>query len=338
MSSFAAETTSLEERKRKEADLRKQLQGKTAVQLYFDTKRPWVIVPNGSLMGYFDWVPEKLRVGPWSPFTSAYIVILCGMVAYLHPSNLLSDEQPYRTTILHTYPELFSKMWFYNASAFLWMSIPLYRITRPSGRGGGGFFVMCTYTVQSWTMLLLRHFLTALAPLLPERHWLLRMNESLRFPALLSATVTFMVWNFLLAPFMCIFAMKTPTKRRNFVRWNFSFNLMQIHLFNIIFAICNTVLSVYEEQPSVNRTHKLMKFDQGDLWLSLIFTLAYVLFYLLVLDRFGVHLYPIFSPRSNWFVITSTMVLALIFATYEGWNRCIENSTFLSWAVGFLTA
>jgi hypothetical protein len=346
MSSFSAETTTLNERKRKEAELAKALGGKSALELYFDRSRPWVLVPNGSIMGYFDWVPEKLRLGPWSPFASAYLVLLCSGVMYLYPGNPLivesvfgemnfgnNDQQLHR----HPYPPLYSTMWYYNAIIFFWMCFPLYRISRPAGKGGGGIFVMCTYTIQSWTLLVIRHGITALAPFLSPGHILLRINEYLRFPALLSATVTFVVWNFILAPFVCMFAMKDSKKRRAFIKWNFSFNLSQIHFFNIVFAICNTIVGVYEISSSTLE-HKLVGFDIWDLWISLLFTFLYVLFYMLVLDRFGVHLYPIFSPRSSWFVCTGTIVLGLIFATYGSWNHLIAHNSYLHYAVGHFTS
>jgi hypothetical protein len=33
---------------------------------FIDPREPWVLVPDGNLLGFFHWVPKNLRVGPWS--------------------------------------------------------------------------------------------------------------------------------------------------------------------------------------------------------------------------------------------------------------------------------
>ena len=40
-----------------------------------DPAEPWVLVENGSFLGYFDWLPEKYRVGPWSIAAICYLTV-----------------------------------------------------------------------------------------------------------------------------------------------------------------------------------------------------------------------------------------------------------------------
>ena len=150
----------------------------------------------------------------------------------------------------------------------------------------------------------------------------LKLYKMLRFHALFTATVTFVMWNFLIAPFVYLFAMNTPSKRRQFINWSFSFNLVQLHGFNIVFAVVNTIL--------LSESRTIQKFTFRDLWTALCFALMYSLFYVLVLDRFGVHLYPVFSPRSNFVVVTWSMVFGMLYATYAGWNHLIDHNPLLS--------
>jgi hypothetical protein len=60
-----------------------------------------------------------------------------------------------------------------------------------------------------------------------------------------------------------------------------------------------------------------------DLWCALAGAIGYALLYLLVLDRFGVHLYPIFSPRTFWSVLSWSALLGTYFMVFYGWNEVI---------------
>ena len=320
MSSFGAETVTTAERDKRREEFRKTFNPskKSLVSLYFDRNNPWILVQNGSLMGYFDWVPLSLRLGPWSPLAPIYLTLVCAAVVYTVPGRLFdaSDEHEGQFT-----QAAFSCTWYYNTLACAWMSYILYRITRPAGKGGGGLFVLCTYTVQSWAVLVIRHALAVILPFLPptiSSHALMKLYNVLRFHALFTATVTFVMWNFLIAPFVYLFAMNTAAKRQQFIKWSFSFNLVQLHGFNIVFAVVNTV--ILAERSTIQRFHF------RDLWVALCFAFMYSLFYVLVLDRFGVHLYPIFSPRSHYVVITWSMVFGMLYATYAGWNYLMEHN------------
>ena len=130
-------------------------------------------------------------------------------------------------------------------------------------------------------------------------------------PALAGATVTFMIWNFVLVPVITL-AHGTPQQRRDFLRFNCSFNLVNVHVLNLPFALAATALG--GAAAGVRALHPL------DLWAAFLFILVYGLGYLLVLDRLGVHLYPIFSPRTHACALGYSLVLALTWGCWRGWN------------------
>jgi hypothetical protein len=45
-------------------------------------EKHWILVDKGSILGYFDWVPEKSQVGPWSPFAPAVLSSLVYMATW----------------------------------------------------------------------------------------------------------------------------------------------------------------------------------------------------------------------------------------------------------------
>lgn len=278
---------------------------------FVDPRQPWILVPDGSLKGYFDWVPKNLRVGPWSKLAIPTLgMVTCGIL-YGRPAEDSFD------TLIASYPRAFSSYWWYNVFAFfampglLWWSISL---SSPA--------IVVAFTIQSWIMNSLRHGINACAPFLVDDHVLLRVNHIMRFPALVSASVTFVVWNFVLLPYVYFIAMKTRQKKIGFARWNFGWRLVQLHLCNIIYAVMNTLVtgSIQEGQRPL--------FDTEDRWYSLAYSLVYGLFYTLILDRIGLHLYPVFSPRSSFVMVTWLMVFVLHFAAFNFWNHMIENHTF----------
>lgn len=203
--------------------------------------------------------------------------------------------------VLSAHPLAYTVAWLYNVVTFLWMKFILVRTLRLRGPG-----VIATYTIQSWIMLTTRHGISAIAPFLPRQHFLLWFNEILRFPALSTATITFCYWNFVIAPviyfnikdeerkqmflkfseyivmlfLICFFVVVFFSKRYKYINMtDFNFRMVQVHFFNIIFAVLNTIVT------------SSRKFEFIDLWCALAGAIGYALLYLLVLDRFGVHLY-----------------------------------------------
>lgn len=242
--------------------------GVPSIWQFFDPNSPWVLVHEGSIKGYFDYVPRHLRVGPWASLATIYLVTIVAKLLYWMPQKTsfhLDDE------ILSAHPIAYTTFWVYNVAVFFWMNYVLLSSMRNRGP-----WILFTYTIQSWTMLTIRHGLSALAPFLPRTHVLLWINEILRFPALATASITFFFWNFAIAP--AIYFNFDTKRRREFLNFNLSFRLVQVHLFNIIFAIMNTIVV------------SARQFQFVDLWCGLAGAVGYALLYLLVLDRVGVHL------------------------------------------------
>lgn len=254
-------------------------------------------------MGSFDFVPKRLRVGPWCTAFPIYMSILLAKLLYWMPQKETFDLDE---AALSSHPLAYEAAWLYNVIIFFWMKFILLQCLRVRGAG-----IVATYTIQSWILLTTRHGLSALAPFLPRQHFLLWFNEMLRFPALATATITFCFWNFLIAP-VIYYNIKDEEKKKSFFEFNFNFRMIQVHFFNIIFAVLNTIVTSSRQ------------FEFLDLWLALAAAISYAFFYLLVLDRYGVHLYPIFSPRTLWSVLSWSALLVTYFLVFLGWNQVIS--------------
>jgi hypothetical protein len=146
---------------------------------------------------------------------------------------------------------------------------------------------------------------------------LLKINHILRFPAIASASITFVVWNAVLFPLIYNYGFDTKEKKTNFLKFNCAFRMVQY----IIYAVMNTIVSVSEND---NRNRPVL-FQSDDLWRGATSIFMYGIFYLVILDRIGVHIYPIFSPRTNYVIMTWCTVFLLIFAVYHFWNWVMIN-------------
>ena len=233
-----------------------------------------------------------------------YMIGLIITVIYLKPDSVFENLEP-------VYPELYSKWWYYNVIIGLWMSAFLMDIFIVRS------WTLILYTAQSWAYLTLRHVLTALSPFLDKNSILLKVNEFLRLPSLVTATVTFTIWNFVIAPGIYFLFLDTAQKRQSFLKFNFSFRVIQLHGCNIIFAVLNNV-SVLPRRS----------FTTSDLWCTFLLGVIYNLFYFLVLDRLGIHLYPIFSPRSSKVFLSSTVTWLTYYGAYIAWDKAIDMKIF----------
>jgi hypothetical protein len=273
-----------------------------------DPSQPWLLVKNGSVMNFFDWVPLHYRVGPWSRLAVAFMASLYSAFCYWG-TQVIPTYKPWLYQATHlVYPPVGSIQWYYNVLTLVWMLYVSYLVvTGPAGLKAWG-----TFTVQSWTLLMVRHGLVALAPL--SRRALIAA-EVTRFPVACSVTITFCVWNLGLMPFMVL--TKRGQDRTTFLQFAFSFRLVQLHIFNLVFCILN----VYTTSPS----RRLVDLDG---FFAMASSILYSLWYLLVLDRLGVHLYPIFSPRVRKLVVISwTSTLLLYYATFCAWRYILKPHT-----------
>jgi hypothetical protein len=175
-----------------DADRKKMVKElKLSVTDLFDMSKPWVLVDNGSILGYFDWVPKKLRLGSWSPAAPAMLFLMvytaiCGIV--------VASQSPRPVNSPVDYPAYLSGLWFYNLLGFLWISgISISILVGPAGPRA-----WATFTVWSWTVLQVRHGLAVLAPWLEQESFLFKVLELSHFPMLMMHAMTFFVWNFIL--------------------------------------------------------------------------------------------------------------------------------------------
>ena len=166
---------------------------------------------------------------------------------------------------------------------------------------------------------MIRHGINAIIPCLEDKNLvLLKINHMLRFPALASASITFVVWNVVLFPLIYNYAFDKEEKRLNFLRFNCNFRMVQQHMCNIIYAVLNAVVSMKESGSG-----RPIQFDHDDLWRGAASIFLYGIFYIAILDRIGVHIYPVFSPRTNFVIVTWCTVLLLVFGAYEFWNMAM---------------
>lgn len=100
----------------------------------------------------------------------------------------------------------------------------------------------------------------------------------------------------------------TRTKPRTY----FGFGMLNIHLLNLPLACANTVFG-----------DGARPLTPCDLWLGFVFIYVYSLVYLFFLDRLGVHLYPIFSPRSRFCFVAYIAVFGLFVLTHRLWSAVI---------------
>jgi hypothetical protein len=296
---------------------------------------PWILVDHGSLLGFFDYVPYKLRNGPWS--TVALLVFSALMYAfallsvwmfYLEPSskgsasgdawvkqflNNLDDDDNGKTNV-------WTMSWLYNLAGFVWTVSVSWNTYHKSPIGGYAF---TTFTFWSWMLISLRHGLCAMVPFFEttkgdnttnnnESSVVLYMVEMLRFPVLSTATIVFVVWNFILMP-VILFLVKDSEKRRALLGYFFNRRLLQVHVGNIFAATLNGALV----------GPRRLRLGFGDLYISLSITVVYMIWYYFVLDRVGVHFYPIFSPRTPWVVAAWGMIFLGYIGAYSLWNSIL---------------
>jgi hypothetical protein len=283
-----------------------------------DPTQDWILMADGSFLGFFDWVPKPLRVGPWSVAAISYLSALYYLTAlvaayYYYDASSLVDARTRSTDSSSSSSTAtiaaWTAPWYYHIAAFGWMNYINYLIFTGSLFGTAAW---STYTVQSWTLLTLRHGWCAAAP-----YWTLarRLADYSRFPAACSATITFCVWNGILAPGVYLWVMKTEKARRDFWSFSTSFRLMNIHVLNIVLVLLNC--GHWADPPVRN----LEWFP--DFYLAVSSAMLYLALYFFVYDRLGFHLYPIFSPRSGfWTVLLVWSVVTLSYlACFVAWRQ-----------------
>ena len=101
--------------------LKEELTVKEFLITYFTG--PWVLVKDGSLNGYFDFIPAHLRTGPWC-FTSRITVPIVILVLVYTKSEESVLDFLIEDVSSDIFPS-FSMMWWLEVAVFLWMAFIL---------------------------------------------------------------------------------------------------------------------------------------------------------------------------------------------------------------------
>ena len=284
---------------------------------------------NGSFNGWFDWLPIWMRVGYWSP------IFVCSMIGFYYslikykPTPL---EFPASTSSINAMTMMDSTTdnnYWWSAADWIVCIWGIFVVVHAKLTMGNisGFYI--SYTGWSWCILTARagfeassrFLMTTLSPSVSEKLIFLGWNipqtlavwgSALKFPAAVAAVITFTIWNFILFPLIYFGSMKDSKKRTDFLKFNFSFFMSNIHLLNLPMALVNTVWG-----PTARI------FTESDLWIALMIAALYSLLYLFFLDRLGLHFYPIFCPRFSLSTISFGLVLYLYWFLMQQGNKAI---------------
>jgi hypothetical protein len=270
--------------------------------------KPWVLTDNGSFLGFFDFIPEHYRHGPWS--LSAMLFLATILYLLVLAATWLSLQAGWweQFSLADSSYQAFTNEWYYTLVAFVWMMYVAWNVYTQSPLRAAAWI---SFTLWSWTIVTIRHGLLLMAPWLPSvRLW----TEVLRFPALLSASLTTIIWNFVLFPVIIIWFMKDAEQRRTFIGYFTNFRLTQLHVFNLFFAVANCAL--------VTPTRPL---HMGDLGATAVLIVVYMIWYYFVLDRLGIHLYPIFSPRTPLVVFSWMLIIGACSGGYHFWKGILAE-------------
>lgn len=278
---------------------------------YFNPSHDWILIStDGSFMNYFDWVPKVFRKGPWNIFVCLYLFLIAYCISFFiiyHWFNNSEIQSSQQSNNEYEYYPIYSIQWYISCCGFAWTIF----VTTSIAIQGSGIASLGTYTVQTWMLIVFRYGLSVIVPWVPSMVTLL---EYLRLPMLAQSTITFITWNFMLAP-LIFFHMETKAKKRAFIKVMTNFRMTQLHIIHMILA---TIHGIYLTPCRILTV-------QDDLCIAAIIALQYVLFYLFILDRLGIHLYLIFSPRTKLALLTWTITILSYSGCFLFWRYIIQQ-------------
>ena len=252
--------------------------------------------PTAPFQATFEAFPKHLRVGAWSWVAYLYIVVvLCALVLSpllfqiptletLHAGS--SGPSDYLPSSVAAAPRTVS------AILSLYMVAVLMYMVRTVG-----VWPFASYTMISWSFTTLRHLSRAAAV---ADH----IREVIHFPAVATTCVTVLIWWSMIMPAVYFLACRTAESKRRFLAFNARPFLLNVHILNFPLMLVDHLL-----EPR--------KFCPTDLWIGLTYGMAYLIFYLLVLDANGAHFYIVFSPRTPLCFIPYTLVLVLHYSIWR---------------------
>jgi len=251
--------------------------------------------------------PAHLRVGPWST----------GVVAVLLGSQILLvlSMPTFRFADLLAVPALGSYYWWFDLCAGCWglgiASVTYYRI--------GLSMTFVSYSMWSWHLLTARNLLSAVCAIEGVRDSMIGdvlcfVAEAIRFPALVGAWTTCLVWNFLILPSLLLWYYKED--RPLIIKMVSTFPNLNYHIFN------GPIVAIACLCGGTNSGVRVL--TPADLWMGAVVMNCYMLFYVGVLDRIGIHLYFVFSPRASSFLLSLLLFYGLQFASFYVFNMAVS--------------
>lgn len=263
----------------------------------------WLLLDNaGSYQGWFDWLPLKLRTGPWHWSAFAFIVGFYVSLFMLRP--------PLEFPV--TAVAAFSPWWYADVCVAIYSVVVM---VVSWSRYGGPWPYLMSYTGWSWCLLTARAACTSAGSLhgaLGVGARLAHLGSALRFPAICGAVITFTLWNAVLLP-LVLYNLpsdgdesKPLTNRKGFLRFNFSFFMTNVHVANLPLAALNVA---YGEGAR--------PFGWADLWAAYAVMSGYAIVYVFVLDRYGMHFYPMFSPRTPLCVLSYSLLISMYYLLWK---------------------
>jgi hypothetical protein len=286
-----------------------------SVRDFVDPSKPWILVDgNVAFEGFTKFIPRHYRHGPWHvgpQLALGLLVYMLMLSAAWMKINTPNQANGWWSLfyIEDSQYQAFTPGWYITLANFLWMMFICWNIMFRSPMGKVAWI---TFTVWSWTIVTLRHGLLVIAPWV---HSVRLVAEVLRFPGLMSATITTIVWNVVLFPAILLFYIKDSEQRRKWFAYFTNFRLTQLHVFNALFAYTNGAC-----------LGPLRPLHLGDLAAFMAMIHIYLLFYFCVLDRLGVHLYPIFSPRTPVSIPSMLMVVGTCIGGFNFWKSVLPSS------------
>eukprot|EP01043_Picozoa_sp_COSAG02_P011663 COSAG02_NODE_433_length_22435_cov_151.224078_18_plen_453_part_00 len=242
--------------------------------------------------GPFEQLPRWMHVGKWSPAAYMFFSMIAVALSVLSAWALGEQQREVmRAAVAHTAGAtqgMGLANWLRVAGG-IWGSVVLLGMFKTVG-----WWPMISYTMQSWLLLSVRLLCSACAHLFTCAAW---GAELLRYTALLQTTIVVVAWWLVICPAIML-SEQHPGKRRAFCKWNCSFALINVHLLNLPVAGADFL--------SDPRALTLM-----DVWIVLVAAFIYIFFYTTILDRRGILLYFVFSPRTHfcWLVYTTAVVV-----------------------------
>lgn len=284
-------------------------------------KSRWLVYDNdGSFNGWFDWLPIEYRVGYWSPF------VVLSIIGFYTALFTLKPQLDFPATVLDNKVGGSSVLGMPRATAadlgvFLWGILVMVQAKLSLGTMGA---FPISFTGWSWLLLTFRAGFEFSA-WAADSHGHIRLatnlakiGSSIRLAAISNAAVVCLVWNFVLLPILLLKAIPKGEKRDGFLKFNFGFFMTNVHVLNLPLASIHTVIG-----------SNTRLFTHVDLWVSYLVLLLYSVLYFFGLDRFGLHFYPIFNPRTSWSVLSILLVLGLYYKMFNTWNGFIAEQIFV---------